>query len=237
MAVSTPYATLSDYLELFGSADDADPGVINRALLQASRMIDRYCGRFFSMDAAVVARTYRVPSSGSLRSGYGYARDNWAESENPFLYGGYSRLLTVDDLAAAPTEVILDQDGNGSFVGETALASTDYELWPTTASYGPEPKPWQQIAIVPTSSVGGFRSGMLVRVTAKWGWPAVPEPVVRATCELASTLRLAFDPALVGVRSKAIAQGPSVTYAATSGPEQQTQALAGLAAYVKAPLL
>lgn len=232
MAVTDAYATLADYEALFGDIDTGTDSVINRALLQGARMIDRHCGRHFTKDAAPVARLYRV--QGGSR---GYARLDWAESENPFLYGNYSRILTVDDLAAAPTEVIFDEDGDGLFSGDTPLAATDYELLPQNALLGSEPRPYQQIAILPTSSVGGFRAGMLVRVTALWGWPAVPEPVVRANCELASTLRLAFDPSRVGVRSVAISGGASISYADTSGPDQQRAALAGLAGYVKAPLL
>lgn len=235
MVVTTPYASLADYLALF--VDDSDPDVINRALLQGARIIDRKCGRFFSQDATAVARTYRAQGGGSLRGGYGGGVLGWAESENPYLYGNYSRILTVDDLAAVPTEVILDESGNGSFVGETALATTDYELWPTNASFGPEPKPWQQIYIPPTSNIGGFRAGMLVRVTSKWGWPAVPEPVVRANCELAAVLSLGRPTSVLrGIRSFSV-DGESITYASTSGADQQAQVLLGLADYVKGPLL
>jgi hypothetical protein len=230
-------------LALYGTSDDADPGVINRALLQGARLIDRHCGRFFSQDALAVARTYRAQGGGSLRSGYSTqyygGTIGWAESENPYLYGSYSRILTIDDLAVAPTEVILDESGNGSFVGETALAVTDYELWPTTAQYGPEPKPWQQLYIPQTSNCGGFRAGMLVRITARWGWPAVPEPIVRANCELAATLRFGSSvAALTGIKSWNV-DAETITYFDNqdSSQDRQAEVLSTLAAYAKAPLL
>ncbi|HSW94542.1 MAG TPA: hypothetical protein VLI88_00110, partial [Patescibacteria group bacterium] len=186
-AITDPYATPQQYRAVVSKSDDGDDGEIAADLLAVSRYLDRCLGTFFTKDAVAVARVFTIP--GSLRRPYGTMPLGWAETENPYVYGGYSRTINIDDLAAAPTSIILDTDRDGLF-DDTPWASTDYELWPLNAARGPEPKPYTTIVVPTWSSQFGFPIGARLQVTAQWGWPSVPPAIVRATCHVTGILRL-----------------------------------------------
>jgi|SRR5690554_699755 len=84
-----------------------------------------------------------------------------------------STSLWVDDIAEIES---IEVDG---------AVIEDYELWPYNADKGPEPRPYMKI-ISPT----GFCRGQRVKVTAKFGWPAVPAAIKSATIQLTAILRL-----------------------------------------------
>lgn len=188
MPITDPYATAAQYRSTLDKSDAGDDADILLDLTAVSRWLDKKLGRFFTKDAAPVARVFTLP--GSLRAALAAAPLGWAESENPWVHGVFSRTLSVDDLSAAPTAIKIDQDDDGLFTDETALAATDYELWPLNAPLGPEPSPYTAIVIPQWSTVGGFPAGARVQVTAQWGWPAVPQAVVQATIHLTGILRL-----------------------------------------------
>jgi hypothetical protein len=99
-----------------------------------------------------------------------------------------TQVLMVDDLSAAPTQIRVDTAGNGTFA--TTLTTADYELMPRNAARGPEPWPFTQIALTPWGRLGTFSAGQRVEVTARFGWPAVPEAIRRATIHITAILRL-----------------------------------------------
>lgn len=136
-------------------------------LKAVSRWLDHRLGRFFTQDASAVQRIFIRP------------RDQHDVT-----------MLYVDDLAAAPTEVIIDKDNDGSFADETALASSDYELRPLNADKGPEPGPYTAIYATHWGDEGGWPAELRIRVTAQYGWPAVPPAIRDATIELAGLLRI-----------------------------------------------
>lgn len=164
MSISAAYATAEQYRFVTGGTDSSKDTDILIDLKAISRYIDGKMHRFFTCDADAVTRIY-VP----------------AET---------SSTLWVNDLSAAPTSIKVDDDGDGDFDDETALASTDYELLPFNADKGPEPSPWMQIALGPWGTRDSFRAGVRVQVIACFGWPAVPEAIQRATIHLTAILRL-----------------------------------------------
>lgn len=85
--------------------------------------------------------------------------------------------LLVDDIGAVDGLVV--ETGTGA----TWSAFTDYELGPANALVDG----W------PYTDLTGFWSGARVRITAQWGWPAVPEDISMATLLLASRLYLRKD--------------------------------------------
>lgn len=188
MALTDPYASVQEYRDVVDKTDAASDGAILDDLTAVSRWLDLKLGRFFTKDAAPVARVFTIP--GALRNRFMVPPLGWAESENPYMYGTWSRSLTVDDIASTTgLSIICDTDRNGLF-DDGALAATDYELWPLNAALGPEPKPYTTIVIPSWSTVGGFPVGVRVQVTAVWGWPAIPAAIARATCHLTGILRL-----------------------------------------------
>lgn len=178
-AVTDAYSDAATYRAVVGKSDTAEDDAILVDLKAVSRYLDRKLGRFFTKDAAAVARIYVVPGDAnhSLMLGWSSA-------------AGDGRMLFVDDMAAAPTSVKVDTDGDGLFTDEDALAITNYELWPLSAAYGPEPEPYTALTIPAWSTATLWPAGRRVQVTAQWGWPAVPEAIARATCHLAAILRL-----------------------------------------------
>lgn len=185
MAVTDAYATASEYRSAVSKTDDSDDLAVDSDLKAISRWLDRKLGRFFTLDTADQTRTYWP----KIAPAAGRALD-WAESENPWKYGGWARWLHVDDMAAAPTSITVDDDGDGTWNGDVAWTASDYELWPTNAALGPEPAPYTAIFVPNWSSKFGFPADKRVRVIAKFGWPAVPEAIKRATIELCAIKRL-----------------------------------------------
>lgn len=186
MAVTDAYCDPSTYRAIVAKSDVGDDADVARDLVAVSRFLDRKLGRFFTRDAAPVARVFRTSAArgGALPLG-------WAESENPWRFGQWTRMLPTDDIATTSGLVIkIDEDQDGSFADETALASTDYELWPENAALGAEPQPYTGIYIPEYSTKVGFPPNTRIQVTAAWGWPSVPAAVERATAHLCGILRL-----------------------------------------------
>lgn len=82
--------------------------------------------------------------------------------------------LLVDDMGAAP---VLVETGSG----DSWATVTDYDTAPDNALTRGRPI----TALVSTSAWG---SGARARVTARWGWPAVPAEITEATLIQASRL-------------------------------------------------
>lgn len=181
MSVQDAYANDTKYKAIIGKSTGDNDTEINAQLLAVSRYIERRLGRFFNRDDAVTSRLY-YPS--------GYFSGN-PEAENPWVGQPSSRTLEVDDISTTTGLVItIDSNRDGSFSGETALTAADYELLPLNADKGPEPKPWNIIHLPVWSTRIGWMPGAPVQVTARFGWPAVPEAIAQATCQLTAILRL-----------------------------------------------
>jgi hypothetical protein len=157
------YATLAELRAYVGIpvADTADDTNLTLALDSASAQVDAYCGRSFTIDAAVVARSY-TPSSDTG--------------------------VDIDPVATLTGLVVeTDDDDNGTFE-TTWTVGTDFRVEPANAAA--LAVPWTRLVAVgakvfPTSN--RYFPGL--RVTAKYGWPgAPPSPVKQATLILAVKL-------------------------------------------------
>lgn len=122
-----------------------------------------------------MSRVYVVPASRSSRR-----REDWAESENPWLYGGLTRVLRIDDHVSI-TSVEVDTGA-----GYVLLDPSEYELLERNAPTLPEPEPYNKIALLN----GGFTPGAKVRVTGVGGWPQVPAAIKTATVLLLGMVTL-----------------------------------------------
>lgn len=150
------YASLAELRDWVGIpvADTADDSKLTLALAAAESAIDAYCGRSFSIDATVVARTF-APLTDAL--------------------------VQVDPVATL-TGLVVETDDNDDGTYETTwTVGTDFRAEPANAAaLG---SPWTRLVasgskVFPTGNQ--YFPG--VRVTAKYGWPAaVPAPVKQAT--------------------------------------------------------
>lgn len=188
MALADPYALPAEYRNVIQKTGGEDDVQLLADLTAISRLIDYKLNRCFNHDDDEdgVARVYypRTRPSGSRPVG-------WAESENPWRWGGAARELEIDDLSAAPISITIDEQRTGSFVGLTPLAVTDYELRPLNAAVGPEARPYTSIYIPEWSTQsGGFPAQARVEIVGVWGWPAVPEAIKAATIQLTGILRI-----------------------------------------------
>jgi len=165
------YATLSQVKSAMslGTADTTDDTQLTAALGAAEGLIDGYCGRTFAVAGTVAAtRVYAPPM-------------NFDDD-----------LLWIDD-ATTVTLVETDSAGDGAF--GTDWASTDWQAEPLNGIVGGLAVPFTSVR-----SVGSYlwprTSRAVVRVTATWGWSAVPDVVEQATIQQTIRLFKRLDSAL-----------------------------------------
>lgn len=166
MAITNGYTTLTNQKTFLSITDSSDDTLLENLIESASRSIDRIANRRFYADASASARTYRA----------------------------YSDIYTfVDDISSTSGLIVqTDDDGDGTF--ETTLTiNTDFLVEPFTAIA--KGRPITQLTVVNTSVSfpifpGLFSNGLRpgVQVTAKWGWPSVPDDIEVATQILTADL-------------------------------------------------
>jgi len=166
VAITNGYTTLTNQKTFLSITDSSDDTLLENLIESASRSIDRIANRRFYADAAASARTYRA----------------------------YSNIYTfVDDISSTSGLIVeTDDDGDGTF--ETTLTiTTDFIVEPMTAIT--KGRPITQLTVVNTAKSfpifpGLFSNGLRpgVQVTAKWGWPSVPDDIEVATQILTADL-------------------------------------------------
>ena len=147
-------------------SDSTDDTLLENLVESASRSIDRIANRRFYLDATASARLYRAYS-------------------NIFVF--------VDDIGTTSSLVVkTDEDGNGTY-SKTLTLNTDYILDPLTSQS--LNRPFTQLTMVsnteswpifPGLTSNGLRPG--VQVTARWGWPSVPDDLNMACLILTADL-------------------------------------------------
>jgi hypothetical protein len=144
--------------------DDSRDAALTRALNAASRGIDRDTGRRFWLDDAPVARTYK-PQQRLMRDQDG----DW---------------LIVDDIG--DEEGLLVESGTPGSWSPVA----NIETGPDNALQKGQPI----TALLQAYGAWGIWTPTArVRVTARWGWPTVPDEVVQATLIQAARLQRRKD--------------------------------------------
>lgn len=166
MAIVNGYATLTQIKAYMSISDNTDNDLLEDLIESASRSIDRIANRRFYLDSSASARLYRAYS-------------------NIFVF--------VDDIGTTSNLVVaIDEDGNGTY-SKTLTLNTDYILDPLTSQS--LNRPFTQLTMVsnneswpifPGITSNGLRPG--VQVTAKWGWPSVPDDINMACLILTADL-------------------------------------------------
>lgn len=163
--MANEYSTLAN-LKLFLTVEASDTTrdtLLGIALEVASRSIDDYTGRRFYLDGAASARIFNPRRRQSF----------WSD-------GG---TLEVDDIGS--TTGLLVETGTvtiGGF-GNAVDVTNEIDQYPENALA-------RGLAVNRLLRPVGFISSPYdrIRVTARWGWPAVPPEVVQATLIQASRL-------------------------------------------------
>ncbi len=166
MAITNGYATLTQAKTFLSITDSVDDTLLESLIESASRSIDRIANRRFYMDSSASARKYRATSP-------------------VFLF--------TDDISSTTGLIVkVDEDGDGVFETTFTLDS-DYVMDPLTAPS--LNRPFTQVTIVSNINTfpifpGLFSNGLRpgIEVTAKWGWPAVPDDIETACLILTADL-------------------------------------------------
>jgi hypothetical protein len=175
VTLTNAYAALDDlYAELNITSAQYDTK-LEAALNAASRQIDGYTGRFFYQDSAVTVSTY-------------YS-DDYLE-------------CSTDDISTTTGLIVkIDNDDDGTF--ETTLTlNTNYILLPTNAANSWPAMPYTTIRLVDYGQTvfPQWSSGRPnTQVTAKFGFPAIPDDVAKACLIQATMLFKSSDAAMGGL--------------------------------------
>jgi hypothetical protein len=157
--VPPAYASLAELRQWLNitTTDTATNPLLTKALSAASRQIDNRTNRKFWLDAVVSQRIYN-PSRRVVKS-----------------TGSQTRLI-IDDIGA--TTGLIVEIGSGSSWNPI----TDYEFWPENAIATGSPV----FELSRTYQLWQYSTYDRVRVTARWGWPDIPDEISQATLVLAA---------------------------------------------------
>lgn len=160
MAILNGYCEVDDVRDQFG--DDAEKlpeAHLERAISATSRAIERWCGRRFWQDADPVARVYRP---------------------------GDPVTAVVHDISTTVGLLVATDDGAGTY--GTTWATTDYQLEPLDADADGGAYAWTRLTAIDRYSFRVSDRRPTLRVTAQFGWSAVPDEVKEAAILKAASL-------------------------------------------------
>ncbi|MFJ9413045.1 phage head-tail connector protein [Streptomyces sp. NPDC101227] len=151
------YATLAELKARFGITDTNDDTALTNALAAASRGIEKYCRRQFNDAGAASSRVYNPTAS---------------------------NLALVDDFHTT-TGLIVETDTDDDGLFDTTWVNSEYQLEPLNGVRdGLSGWPYWKIRAVDTVRFPNLSRASL-RVTARWGWAAVPAPIKESCLALA----------------------------------------------------
>lgn len=160
MAIGDPYVTEEDLGLFLKMTVAGNEPELDTAARAASRWVEGWCRRQFNLTAEAEARYFNA--------------------RNP-------RTVLVDDIGAlTDLEIATDTALDGTYA--TSWLSTDFQ--PTPLGAISQGRPVDSLVAVGSylfPEYNAYRTG-LVKVTAVWGWPSVPEDVKQATLIQAARL-------------------------------------------------
>lgn len=161
MTITNGYVTLTQAKGYLGIpiADTVDDTLLEQIVESASRSIDRIAGRYFYQDSTATARYYRAVSPVSL---------------------------LVDDISST-TSLTVDVSTDGTNYSTPMVYDTDFIVEPFNAAA--TGRPYTMLTAIGSQYFPypwNYRPG--VRVTARWGWPSIPDDIVEATLILVADL-------------------------------------------------
>jgi phage gp36-like protein len=170
MTITNGYATRNQVKAALriGTADTLDDDLIDNCVGAASRLIDGYCNRRFWQSGTAEARIF--------------------QAEDSFY-------CSIDDIAGTALTLKSSTQADGTF--DLTWSRSDYQLEPLNGNLDGLTWAYDKIRAVgdylfPTVNAN-YGEQALVQVTAVFGWPSVPEPVVQATIIQASRIFKRYD--------------------------------------------
>jgi hypothetical protein len=153
----TDYITADDLRQWLGIDDGDDDVRLQYAVTAASRAVEKYCGQVFNVDTTVSARVF---------------------------HNEFTHKATVDPFSTTTGLIVkIDTAANGTY-DQTWTLTTDYFVGPFNGIVdGVSGFPYTQIMCAPQRWFPTWTQRPLLQVTAKGGWPAVPDDV-KFACRL-----------------------------------------------------
>jgi hypothetical protein len=144
--------SVDDVKTALGIEDTIDDLSINLAVEASTAMIEQYCGRQFSQDATATARIY--------------------VATNPYL-------VHVDDISTTSGLIVKTDPGEDGSFSQT-WQTADYQLEPLNAKMSGQTWPYHTIRAIRSLYFPMDYNQALVQITARWGWPSIPNAVKQA---------------------------------------------------------
>ena len=170
MTILNGYATKNQIKAALriGTADTVDDDLIDNCAGAASRLIDGFCNRKFWAVGSATARVF--------------------QAEDSFF-------CSIDDISG--TAITLQTSTNADGVFDTTWSPTDWQLEPLNGDLDGIAWAYDKIRAIgdylfPTVNAN-YGSQALVKVTANFGWPYVPETITQATIIQASRIFKRYD--------------------------------------------
>lgn len=156
MAIGDDYLTRQELKSYMGLEGTSDDPLVDDAISSASREMERHCHRQFNDAGVASARRYFATRCDEI---------------------------AVDDFWTDTGFVLeIDVNGDGTW---TVVPATEYQLTPLDRMRDGAPWVYWKIEMVGSTQLP-VRRRASVRVTARWGWEAVPADVKQAARMLAS---------------------------------------------------
>ena len=150
------YVALSELKSALGITSSTDDAFLTLAIGAAETAINDLCGRKFTADGAASARIYRA---------------------QPY--------ICVTDDVSTLTGLVVKTDTNADGTFDQTWASSDYQVEPLNNLV--KGRSVNNIRAVGDYLFPVYGDGLAsVEVTAKWGWPAVPDPIEQSTLMMAA---------------------------------------------------
>ena len=154
------YCTLAELKAALSITDIIDDTILQTAITSASAWVDGWCYRSFEAAGTAVTDRDYIPT-------------------------GTFETLAIDDCVEI-TEVKLDDDLDGTFAD--TLTAADFQAEPVNSTTGGLALPFTRLRPFEDGYWPTFRGQATVRVSARYGWPAIPDAVREATIFRASAL-------------------------------------------------
>lgn len=161
MAWKPNYADAKELASFVRISDAADDVQLGLALAAASRAIDRAANRQFGQVNSATTRTYTAA--------WDTRRERW--------------YVEIDDLMTT-TGLLVGYDAGDDLSYSTEI--TNYQLRPVNAA--PDGEPWTELVVRPGAVLQPTALEDGVRITASWGWLAIPDAIKEACLLQASRL-------------------------------------------------
>jgi hypothetical protein len=164
--MATDYITPAVLRTYIGDDTLLNADSVAGACTVASRLVDSYCERYFFQDLAVSDRFYRPCSPYEVET---------------------------DDISTNVGLIVAADTAYDGTYGQAWTVNSDFFLEPVNPNASGSTLPFRKITALYQNAGGKYfipnypgYTRPYVKVTAKWGWPAVPDEIVQATKILAA---------------------------------------------------